>query len=415
MRDRTLTADQERLLREQVIDNNRPGSVLRDFAAVLDFVGIEGCKAAGKYNLLPIEAIEPLDARLARPLRLGLQRPQLRSHPYLQGLYLLLRASCLGRIQGTGDKARLSIDPDVLASWRSLNPTEQYFTLFEAWLRLSRSEMIGERRSGWFDSPAVSAISAWQHLPARGRHFDLKRPGEARYIVANLYSLALMDLFGLVGVDHPSRPVQPWSPARVTHLPFGDALLTRLAQAVFGDMDDPIEDLVEDLVDDEPAEIRFGKWQPLFQPYFPEWRNNLVLPAAKFREGTYVFRIKLGSMWRRIAIAAGATLESLAASILRSVHFDFDHLYEFEYRNRFGATVRVAHPECEEGPFTDKVRIGTLALEPGQSLKFLYDFGDNCDFTVTLERIEPPGKKLKAPKVLERHGKAPQQYSGWDE
>jgi hypothetical protein len=62
------------------------------------------------------------------------------------------------------------------------------------------------------------------------------------------------------------------------------------------------------------------------------------------------------------------------------------------------------------------VQIGDLPLEPGQSLKVLYDFGDNWQFTLKLERIEPAGKRRTKPKVVERHGKAPEQYpnSEWD-
>jgi hypothetical protein len=114
MRDTKLTPEQEEILRSQVFDATHPGSLLHDFALVIDHVGEKGVKAAGKFNLLPISAIHILDAQLARPLRLSQKRPQLRSHPYLQGLHLLLRASELGRVEGKGDKARLVIDAEVL-------------------------------------------------------------------------------------------------------------------------------------------------------------------------------------------------------------------------------------------------------------------------------------------------------------
>src|SRR5436190_18068209 len=107
----TLTKAQAQVLREQVIDDTHPGTVLRDFQAVLDYVGPQGVKSAGKYNLLPIEALTDLDQRLTRPLRLELKRPQVRSHPYLLGLNLLLRATGLGRVEGTGAKARLALAP----------------------------------------------------------------------------------------------------------------------------------------------------------------------------------------------------------------------------------------------------------------------------------------------------------------
>src|SRR5262249_42528582 len=122
----------------------------------LDYVDKKGVKAGGKYNLLPIAAIPVLDPQLAHPLRLQLQRPQLKSHPYLQGLHLLLRSSGLGKVEGQGDKARLVIDPATLESWNALNPTEQYFSLLEAWLLVSRSDMIGE--VGRWD---VSLLNEW--------------------------------------------------------------------------------------------------------------------------------------------------------------------------------------------------------------------------------------------------------------
>ena len=69
----------------------------------------------------------------------------------------------------------------------------------------------------------------------------------------------------------------------------------------------------------------------------------------------------------------------------------------------------------DEGPWADQIPIGTLPLEPGQTMQLLYDFGDNWQFTVKLERIEPPGARIKAPRILEKHGPAPEQYPRWEE
>ena len=112
---------------------------------------------------------------------------------------------------------------------------------------------------------------------------------------------------------------------------------------------------------------------------------------------------------------AKSTLEDMIIMILRSVKFDHDHMYEFAYRDRMGTTTRVCHPEMDEGPWTDQTRIGTLPLEPGQTMELEYDFGDSWQFTIKLERIEPPSAKNKAPRILESHGKAPRQYPSWDE
>jgi hypothetical protein len=412
-----LRAAQEKCLRDQAITDDQPGTVLHDFRVLIDYLRPEGVEAAGKYNILPIRLIGELDRRLSRPLHLELKmkRPQIRSHPYLQGLNLLLRASALGRVEGVGDKARLVLDPAMLVQWDQLNPTEQYFNLLEAWLRLGRPEMVGDRGSRYSDM-LMSCMGTWRAMPIDERRFDLAHPQHIYVpgVGRDFYKLALMDLFGLVEVKHPPRPVMPWGPAGVEPVPFGDAVFTLLFGEWFDDFGD--RDVLEADAEDDEADVPFlGIWQPLFQPYFPEWRRNLELPEREAREGTFVFRVSIGKgMWRRIAMPADAKLDSLASWILRAVNFDSDHLYEFNYRDRLGAERSIFHPMMEEGPSTDEAAIADVPLEPGQSMEFHFDFGDDWRFDVKLERIEPPGAKIKAPAILERHGKSPKQYAGGD-
>jgi hypothetical protein len=468
---REFTEADEKCLRDQVITADQPGPVLHDFQIVLDYVGSEGVEAGGKYNLLPIKCIPELDPLLSRPLKLELKRPQLKSHPYLQGLNLLLRASGLSRVEGKGDKARLVLDQEMLAQWDQLNPTEQYFQLLEAWLRFGRGEMVGETR-GRSDGLIFKCLMAWQLLREKRWKANLKEKPENLYVPGfyrDLYLLALMDLFGILKVTHAPKPVTPWIPAAIQTTPFGDALFAwflksedgeegkeeerdeAAAPAILpfgrfllepipdpeleGDWEDeewegdeededeageeenaPEGDGEEQFIEDLD-EFQFGEWQPLFQPFFPEWRNNLKFPEIPPREGTFVFRVNLGkNVWRRIAMPDNATLDDLAYAILDSVDFDDDeHLYEFTYRNRFGGKSSVSHPYMDEGPWGDRVRLATFPLELGQTMEFLFDFGDSWEFDVTLEKIEPPGgkSKIKKPKILEKHGKAPRQYPDW--
>jgi hypothetical protein len=421
LREQDFTRDHEKCLRDQVVTDSEPGPVLHDFQMLLDFVGPQGVEAGGKYNLLPLKFISELDSRLSRPLNLALKRPLLRSHPYLQGLHLLLRASGLTIVEGIGPKARLVVSPEMLVQWKSLNPTEQYFTLLEAWLRFGRDEMVGERESG-FQRPLLRCLNIWRDLPGEGLQFDGKKPGEV-YIIGtggNLFHVALMDLFGCLTVRHPQKTAGPWNPAGVAHTSFGDAALSLISSRVnyFSDelslMNDD-EGPEGDPTDQSLPTPRFGAWQPLFQPFFPAWLENLELPAIEPRDGTFIFRVSLGKIWRLIAMPADATLYDLVDCILGSVNFDDDHLHQFTFRDRMGATQAIAHPAMEEGPWTDEFVIGTLPLEAGQSMELLYDFGDNWPFTVKLERVEPPSTKAKGPRILEKHGKSPVQYASWDD
>jgi Plasmid pRiA4b ORF-3-like protein len=444
MKEYKLTDLHEQCLRDQVFSADKPGSVLGDFQRLLDFLGTDRVESSGKYNLLPIKLIGELDGLLYHPLDLDLKRPQIRSHPYLHGLNLLLRASGLVRVDGAGSKAWLVVDPEMKVQWDALNPTERYFNLLEAWLLIGRAEMVGAESSR-LDDLLSKCLRGWQAL-SRAEHRSEGDDFEVIYLTGfgrDFYLVALLDLFGLAEVKHPPRPIKQWYPAGVKLLPFGDAIFRLLAHGIdhpmcrvyallddvneagLSDVEEEGEDENEDEDDDEFAsedededdwgEPSFGTWQPLFQPYFPEWRQNLTLPEREPFKGTLVFRVSLGTVWRLIAMPADRTLEDLVGWVLRSVKFDHDHLYKFVYRDSLGRVIQVRDPRAEEGPWSDSVSLGTLPLKLGDSMNLLYDFGDSWHFTIKLERVEPPGARIKTPSILEKHGKAPKQYPDWDE
>ena len=175
--------------------------------------------------------------------------------------------------------------------------------------------------------------------------------------------------------------------------------------------------LSEDVLDislrsglDDDADVTFGALQDIIQPHFPAWRHNLSLPEPAFQDGTYIFKVSLGRIWRRIAIPATHDLESLSDSILGAFEFGHDHLYAFYYKNRFGASASVHHPYMDEPPFTTDVQVGDLPLQPGATMTYLYDFGDHWEFDVHLERLDPVDRRMRKPRILETHGEAPEQY-----
>lgn len=402
-----LTPQKEQLLRDQVITDDQPGTILADFEVLLDFVGTDGVRTPGKHHLLPMKSLGELDGRLRRPLDLPLKRPQQRSYPNLQGLYLLLRATGLGEIRGRGSKVALALNPDVLASWRGLSATERYFTLLEAWLLRARPEMIGERGGGLFDGFLMNCLQLMQFLPVRG--LRVKPQGKERvYLhgIGNDYEhLLLLDMFGLLAVT-PGRPssTRAWLPARVDHVPFGDALFLLLCEAPSTWGSDQTEQITP----------TFGQWMGLLQPYFPQWRNNLIVPQAERREGSFIFKVSLGSVWRRIAIPDDATVEDLADLILYSVDFDYDHLYRFTCKDRFGSPIHVDHPHEPVGFDASQVEVGELPLRLGGTMTFWYDFSDDWRFKVKLEAVQPRDPAYRDGAILEAKGDAPSQY-GWGE
>lgn len=173
------------------------------------------------------------------------------------------------------------------------------------------------------------------------------------------------------------------------------------------------------ILSDSSREVVFGQLQEAFKAYFPEWSNNLILPKTEQEQATYIFKVFLDKKtWRKIAISTEDVLESLANIILEAFEFDYDHLYRFIYKDRFGRTMNINHPYTEEDPITSEVKIGELSLKLGETMIYNYDFGDNWEFGVLLEAIEAFDPNLSEPKIIDSQGKSPDQYpdsDGWDD
>lgn len=407
--ERELAPAHKRLLRDQTIDEDGPGTILRDFEALLDYIDEHTPDVTPKQRVLSLSTLPEINERLAHPLDLGLKRPMQKSYPPIHGLYLLVRASGLTRIEGD----TLQVDEEVAQVWTGLNPTERYFTLLESWLLWGQAEMLGERSGGFASGFAGESFKKWMRfatwIPDEGLPVaETSTEGSLTYL-PGWHNLGLLDLFGLMRIhDAPSKPGEGWHIERIERTTFGDALLALLSIEFFSDWSNILEL-------ERQQSISFGVLQPIIQPYFPEWEKNLRISEDEFQEGVHIFKVSLGRIWRRIAISTKSSLDALAYAILDAVSFDRDHLYQFTYRDRFGALAEVQHPYMDEGPWTDEVRIGDLPLSVGQTMTFVFDFGDWWEFDVELERVEPLEEfpSLEGPVVLEEHGEAPEQYRSW--
>jgi hypothetical protein len=401
-----LSEESITILRQQSITPTEPGTILQDFHMLLEAIGDTGIAVSGTYHLFSQKLLAEFNQRLSQPIQLDLKRPVQKSYPPLNGLYLLLRATGLGQIVGDGKKHKMILNPDILQSWNSLNPTEQYFTLLEAWMIRADEEILGERRSPL--NEGTKCVQFWPRLPQAGQTFKKFVDQQNLNYWPELHNLALMQLFGFLHLESGKPEAgKGWRVKKIKPLPFGDAMMQVIVRAYMEQgMGWPSE------TDDRVA---FGELQPAFQPYFPEWRNTLAIPRHEFRAGVHIFKVTLGKAWRRIAISGEMTLADLSGLILESVDFDSDHLDMFRYRNAIGRTMEITHPYADGSPSTTEVRVGDLPLAEGTSMLYVFDFGDWWEFDVQLETVQTSALQLDYATILESHGEAPPQYPDWDE
>jgi hypothetical protein len=405
-----FSAGHKQILKETKFSEHSPGTLLHDFDAFLSFVK-ESDFALTDAHQLPLRSLPEINARLANPIKLGLKRPQQKSYPHINGLYLLLRASGLTAVDGTGKKPRLIVVEEIYQQWQELNMTEHYCTLLETWLLRGDEEIIGEHGRSW---GLPDHLRNWQSFYNRTPKEGLQVKGNRdttdtiKYF-PGMFHLGLLDLFGLITIKRAEMQAgKSWQIDTIEHTALGKALLSLLVTIFVQN----IEELfgIEDQLDEQ-----MGLLQAFLQPYFPAWKQNLSMPQWEFREGTYIYNVSLGKYWGcKLEIGATQLLDDLAYGILYAVNFDRDHLYRFSYPGYTGKLQHIEHSYMDEGPFTSEIRVGDVPLAIGQSMIYLFDFGDSWEFDVTLEDVKPGGGKQGA-KVLESHGEPPEQYPSWDD
>ena len=149
--------------------------------------------------------------------------------------------------------------------------------------------------------------------------------------------------------------------------------------------------------------------------------------------GVYTLRVRYNwekSVVREIEVKSEQTLSDLHMAILDSLDWDSDHLYSFflarDRRDRryeiipcaddvFGGFTADAMWSADNGTLiADEAVLGELGLAVNCEFTYLYDYGDNHQFTIKVIGIRPQADDSeKYPRVVAAHGRSPKQYQMW--
>lgn len=159
------------------------------------------------------------------------------------------------------------------------------------------------------------------------------------------------------------------------------------------------------------------KMEPFIKPFIPlfpegELSQTLAKPEAKWRDGTYTFKVSLwNGVWRRIEMKATHTLSDLHMAIQEAFDFDNDHLYAFYMDNKRFSDNCFNASYMDEGPYAEDAELGLLDIVKGQEFLYLFDFGHEWRFTIKFEKVDPKTSENERPTIIEKRGDAPDQYS----
>ncbi len=412
----TLSPFQQDIFKAQEIVQNAPGTVVEDFIKLLDFIGDTGVPVSQAKKHFPMAQLPEINSQLTHPLKINLKRPAQKSYPHINALYLLVRASGLGTIASKGKKNRLVVDNNMLELWENLTQADRYFSLLEAWWCRGRDEIIGEREGRGVFDPLLRCLDFVIKMPKnRVKIAGNKQEKDCLQYLRGHHSLALLELFGFIDIQsgEPDRG-QGWRIENITPTDWGRAVLESAREVT----QQKLDLLLLDRSVEKIKAASFELWRTTVQPYFTDWNTVLTPPQAPFQQGVHVFKVSIGRVWRKIAVSGDSDFEVLAQEILKAFEFYNDRLYQFIYNDHYGLKRYINHPSLDLGegdPCTNEVRLGELSFFPGMEMTFFFDFEDCWEFLVVVEEIDSDTTDGSEPVILERHGKAPEQYPDYGE
>lgn len=388
---------------KQIIDYYNPGSVLKDFETLLEFIDYKSIKVTEKNNILPLKVLPELNSMMTTPDETNLKRPQQKNYPHINALWFLLRFTGLGYIIEDQYHPLYVIDKKSIDLWKSINKTERYFYLLSSWICRENIDAFSDRIGIKY---YIFYKSIFFYVKFLKEKFNKNEPIDNN----DFFYIAMMELFGIVSVRNASfLPGKGWCAEEITVTEFGFAFIDSLSQIIGITSEYPSYFDIEN----KNIEKSFTDWCSLVYPCFSEFEKLMKIPERGFLPDTHIFKISMDkNIWRRVAIPGTILLEDLSNLILDAFNFfDTLHLYRYSYENRYGNTIKIDHPELlSENLTTDKVRLGDIPLFSGMNIWFLFDFGEQWYFKLHLEKIT--SKDIKTDKAIniEKHGVAPEQY-----
>lgn len=119
------------------------------------------------------------------------------------------------------------------------------------------------------------------------------------------------------------------------------------------------------------------------------------------------------NVYRVLRTDGNNTLDGLCYEILSAFDFDNDHLYMFSLQRKKYDSEGYYHPEATGGKNAEKISLNELNLKVRNKFLFLYDFGDEWMFDITVKKIEQ-SDILTLTYIKEQKGEI-SQYPDWED
>ena len=267
-----------------------------------------------------------LNLQLLNPIEIDIQKPQPSSLPHVNAIFWLLRTTKMVKILRIKNNLFMEINHDILNEWITLNKTEQYCTLLDAWLASAKSILIDNNRGT--DSIAMFNCVGTFLIMSQIVNVSDDNIASHNYLLG-MYNLALFEMFGFLKIKHEEpNPGKGWNYSHIEKTELGISIIAILSNAF--NLNDEMSIFLSsfNLTRFNRSKFfnieskSFSKLKPYLQKFIPRWQKSLSVKKREFMDGTYTFSAYYEEEKYIFTFDAKQSLELFADQIISK--FDLD-------------------------------------------------------------------------------------------
>lgn len=395
-----------------------PSDLVTDFEKFIHYTWNHPIQLTKTKEYIPPKKLPELNKLLSIKTKNSAKRLTQDQYAYIHFLYHLALASrILEKAPVNNSQLKLQITNQWM-QFQKLTLTERYFVLLESfWVDANWAKMIGERRNPIHHIFATVCHKLLDHKTHKKIHFD------SETLLANLtrswnHFFLYLEWFGFWICEKDQEKIGTYGKKNdfyaksISLTPFGENMFPILLEprdittwnipirVEYGEIN-PVPGSALPDTDHEKQTAHKKKPEPFhhaFVDLFSKSDLTQTLPrdATIYKPGLYTFHVmKRAKVWQRIALSSQSTMQDLHQAIIQAFHFYDDHLYSFFMDGEKWSTQCIASPGDDSGINAADIQIGSAGLREGQRFMYLYDYGEEWIFSITLENVaarkEEPG------------------------
>ncbi|MDC3418094.1 IS1096 element passenger TnpR family protein [Aquibacillus salsiterrae] len=429
------TSKTKQILINQQNGKSYPISLVRDFNEFIDYIEQHSVQITKTSEYISRKYLPMINERMSVKAEGVTAHSQQEYYPYIHFFYYIALAGRLvEKVSLNSTKPQLKVS-ERWNLFSKLTDTEKYLFMLETfWVDVNWSRLLDNKKNAVHhilpdifgklvgeslgsgiqldENPLLSNLTFdWHHFflyfewfgiwncekdQERINHYGKK----SYYFVKNI----LLSPFGekVVPVLLESRNLEEWNlPLRREYGEVNPLPGSKLPE-------------VEDPKTYSNEEENLPPFYQAFSDIFDKREIGNTIPRSEraYTPGVYTFKVAYDKYsWCKVVLSAKHTMNDLHDIIIRAFQLDDDHLYSFFMDGIKWSRECIVSPNDISGDTNAaETTIGSVGLRLGKRFLYLFDYGAEWTFTVTVKKMEETETEPLKPYISEKRGNGPEQY-----